>query len=371
MKHPKLNLTLGSGLALLVVLCGCSSPKGPTFDARAKGAGAAALEGTTVTNELDAGLFQSGTEFFKLGPGDVIDVEVLGNAVTRATLTVGPDGKIYFYVLHGVDVWGLTLAEAKKLLQMELSKYVTGAQVSVTLRSVGSKSVWVLGRVSKPGVYPMSGPLTLLEGVALAGGTAGDEADLRHSFVQRGGQFLPVDFQKLLAEGDMSQNIYLQPDDFIYMPSTLFHEVFVLGAVKFPRTVPYTERITLLSAVANANGPVPGAYLSHVAVVRGSLSQPKVAIVNYRNIISGKEPDVRLDPHDIVYIPFQPFNGLKAYAKVILGTFVNTVAANEGANFVSSNGEKVGISVGPGGSSSGGGSATGTSTGGSGSSGNK
>jgi polysaccharide export outer membrane protein len=188
---------------------------------------------------------------------------------------------------------------------------------------------------------------------------------LRHSFVQRGGQFLPVDFQKLLAEGDMSQNIYLQPDDFIYLPSTLFHEVFVLGNVRFPRTVPYTDRITLMSAIANANGPAPGAYLSHVAVVRGSLSQPKVAVVDYGDIISGKQPDIRLEPHDIVYVPFRPFNGLRAYAGVILSTFVNTVAANEGANFVSDNSDTVGITVGPGGSSSGGGSPTSTSTGGS------
>ena len=70
----------------------------------------------------------------------------------------------------------------------------------------------------------------------------------------RQGQFLPVDFYRLLREGDTSQNIYLQPDDFVYVPSALAQEVYVLGAVAIPRAVPYTERMTLVSAMAAAGG---------------------------------------------------------------------------------------------------------------------
>jgi polysaccharide biosynthesis/export protein len=210
--------------------------------------------------------------------------------------------------------------------------------------------------VNRPGIYPITGPMTLLEAISLAGGaarsgTAGsteEQADWRHSFVERNGQFLAVDFQKLLQEGDMSQNIYLQPDDFLYLPSTLFHEVFVLGAVRAPRTVPYSERLTIVSAIMAAYGTTEGAYLSHVAVVRGSLSEPKVAVIDYKAIITGKEPDIHLEPHDIVYVPTQPFAGLKSYAKIILSTFVNTVAANEGANAVVQNPNKVGIAITPG-----------------------
>ena len=159
----------------------------------------------------------------------------------------------------------------------------------------------------------------------------------------RQGQFLPVDFYRLLREGDTSQNIYLQPDDFVYVPSALAQQVYVLGAVAFPRTVPYTEGMTLVSAMANAAGATtvdwftPGtygvvadAYLSHVAIVRGSLSEPQMAVVDYGAIIKGRARDVLLEPGDIVYVPNSPFSTLKRYLNTIVNTFITTVAANEG-----------------------------------------
>jgi protein involved in polysaccharide export with SLBB domain len=355
MKTLKLIPSILCGAATLMLLAGCSSPKS-TFDPRAK-FGPTTFEEVSLANESGRAWMERGETLFTVGPGDALEVEIIGSPDTRTTVQVGPDGKIYFHILPGMDVWGLTLEQTKDLLQRELGKYITGAQMSVSLRAVGSKSIWLLGRVNRPGIYQMSGPTTLLEAISMAGGPSRitqsgnveDQADLRHSFVQRQGQYVPVDFRKLLIQGDMTQNIYLQPDDFIYMPSSLFHEVFVLGAVRAPRTVPYSERLTLLSAISTAAGPVPGAYLSQVAIVRGSLTTPKVAIVDYRDILKGRESDIRLEPHDIVFVPFEPFSGLKAYARSIVYTVVNTIAANEGINMVSDTADNVGVSVGTGG----------------------
>src|SRR5207248_928474 len=85
-------------------------------------------------------------------------------------------------------------------------------------------------------------------------GSPEDAADLRRSFVIRSGQFLPVDFYRLLKEGDMSQNIYLQPDDFVYLPSAAAREVYVLGGVTQPRAIPVSDRLTLAGAIAGAGG---------------------------------------------------------------------------------------------------------------------
>lgn len=161
-----------------------------------------------------------------------------------------------------------------------------------------------------------------------------DLADLRHSFVMRQGQFLPVDFTCLLHEGDTLQNIYLQPDDFVYIPSASAQQVYVLGAVKFPRSVPYTDKMTLVSALASAASAatvdwfVPGnygvtadAYLSHVAVVRGSLSSPQLSVVDYGAIIKGKAPDVLLELGDIVFIPNAPLQHIEAVPQHYPGHF--------------------------------------------------
>jgi polysaccharide export outer membrane protein len=342
-----------SGL-LLALLVGCKSTK-PSFESRDPFAAAATnLETVTLTNQQNPELLRPSENLFTLGPGDAVEIEVAGAPTSRAITLVGPDGKVYYYLLPGLDVWGLTLKQTRDLLEKELGTYLTQPQVTVTLRAVGSKHVWLLGRLNKPGIYPLAGPMTLLESIAAAGGTsrslsqvASEElADLRHSFVVRQGQFIPVDFQRLLHEGDTSQNIYLQPDDFVYVPSVLSQEVYVLGAVKAPRAVPYTERLTLVSAIANGNGTEryewvsaggsdPGpfakdAYLSHVAIVRGSLSTPQIAVVDYNAIVKGRARDVRLEPGDIVYIPNSPYTTLKRYFNIILNTFVTTVAANEG-----------------------------------------
>jgi protein involved in polysaccharide export with SLBB domain len=136
----------------------------------------------------------------------------------------------------------------------------------------------------------------------------------------------------------------LQPDDFVYIRSALEQEVYVLGAVKAPRAIQYIEDMTLVSAMAAGSGPekyyllenqdngpmTKDAYLSHIAIVRGSLAQPQVAIVDYGAIIKGKAMDVRLEPGDIVYVPNSPYTTFKRYFNMVLNTFVTTVAANEG-----------------------------------------
>ena len=203
----KIILFSSAGL-LLAALAGCASSgakfseQGPFADETASGTS------VTVTNQLNPELLRPSNAPFRLGPGDRVEIELLGAPESRTPTTVGPDGKIYFYLLPGLEVWGLTLAETHELLQKELEKYLDKPQVTVTLREVASKHVWLLGRLNRPGIYPMPAPMSLLEAIALAGGgfSAGnqvslqDVADLRHSFVMRRGQPVPVDFHRLLRD---------------------------------------------------------------------------------------------------------------------------------------------------------------------------
>jgi len=341
----------------LAMIAGCHHPHPERrFDPHAQVPAVTQLETVALTNRINPEWLRPPAEPFRLGPGDRLEIELIGDVTTRTLASVGPDGKIYFYLLPGVDVWGLTLTEAKARLEQELGKLVRDPpQLSLTLRGVESRRVWVLGRLNAPGIYPMTGAMTLLEAISLAGGTvslSGNQAsgfaytseelaDLRRSFVIRKGQLLPVDFHRLLKQGDLSQNIYLEPDDFIYFPAAAAREVYVMGAVLQPRTVPYSEDLTLVGALAHAQGAVPSiqgsisyASLGHVAVVRGSLSEPQVAIVDYKAIMTGKARDVALQPQDIVYVPYSPYRYLYKYVDIILQTFVSSVAINEGARAV-------------------------------------
>lgn len=336
-------------LAGLLALTGCYNP-GPRFNPHLPSPTRAMdMAAVPLTNQVDPAWLKPPADFFTLGPGDKIELELLGDPATKTLAVVGPDGKIYFNLIAGLDVWGLTLAETKAKIEKGLAEFIRDkVTVTVTLRDVESKRIWLLGRVQSPGVYNMTSPMTVLEAIAMAGGTyslagtrdsgggvTGEElADLRRSFVIRRGQMLPVDFDRLLRQGDISQNIYLQSDDFIYFPSAVTRTVYVLGAVASPRAVPYSENMSVLTAIANASGTIPDAYLRHVAVLRGSLSEPRVAIVDYKEIATGQAPDIPLEPQDIVYVPFSPYRYLKRYVELIANTFVSTVAINEGARAV-------------------------------------
>lgn len=340
----------------IAFLAGCVTepplvPPGPAF---------AIVTPTPVTPESSQNLFDETLlkrpdTPFTLGPGDKLDIELLGDPATRSTTTVGPDGKIYFYLLPGLDVWGLTLPQARDQIARELQKYMRESPaVAISLRSVESKRIWLLGRVTNPGVYPISGPTTLLEAIAQAGGpastasfasaataargssrsVASEAADLKRGFIIRKGKMLPVDFNRLLRDGDLYQNIYLQPDDFVYLPSAGSQNVHVLGAVAAPRTVAVDGQLSLVQTIAEAGGTAKNAYVSHVAIVRGSLTSPRIAIVDYGAIVHGRAPDVLLEAQDIVYVPYTPYRTLARYADVILETFARTVGVNEGARAV-------------------------------------
>lgn len=156
---------------------------------------------------------------------------------------------------------------------------------------------------------------------------------------------LAVDFRKLLREGDLSQNIYLQPDDFIFLPATRTAEVHVLGAVARPQSQKMTGTLTVAQAVAMSGGTVADALVANVAILRGSLSSPQIAVVDLGGIVRGRRPDIRLDPGDIVYVPFVPYGTLNRYVNLILDTFARTIGVNAGAHAAGGNVSPVSVNV--------------------------
>jgi polysaccharide export outer membrane protein len=354
MKKTTGILILGTLLAMLMSGCFISK-RGPKFDALGYRKASIVTNFTAVetTNKVQAEWLQPSTNLSRLGPGDKLEIEIIGDAASRNLVTVMPDGKIYYNLLPGIDVWGLTVGEATALLEKALTQYLTAPKVAMQLRSVESNRVWVLGRVANAGVYPMATPITLLDAISMAGGamsstasgTTEDLADLEHSFVVRNGQRLPVNFDKLLRNGEMSQNIYLEPDDLIYLPSALSRDLYVLGAVHAPKSVAMQQG-TLVAAIADAGGPIKGAQLSQVAIVRGSLDNPRIAIVDYSQIVVGKAPDVMLQPHDIIYVPFSPYRYITKYLDLILVTFAQVVGINEGSRAAEPTAGAAGVNIG-------------------------
>ena len=359
-------------LTLSLVVAGCRT-RGPKFDPRADTAPAAAegdFSAGLLTNQITPAMLTASTDPFRLGPGDVMEIETIGEAKSAVVVTVGPDGKIYYNLLPALSVWGLSLPETRALLQREMAKYTRATpELVINLRGVASKRVWVLGEVGSPGVYSLATPTTLLDALAASGSSQGPEstgggdrsgrggrdgrggpgiddgtADYSRSFVLRNGKRLPVDFNRLLKGGDLSQNIFLEPDDFIFVRPMELANVYLLGAVG-SQMFPYRRDLTVSDLLITAGGTVKYAQNGRVVIVRGGLTDPKIAMVDYHAIVTGKEVNVRLQPGDIVYVPYTPFRRLAQMAEEIVDQFVRTIAVNEATFIVTDRDNPVSISA--------------------------
>lgn len=289
---------------------------------------------------------------YELGPGDELNFALYGKpALAKLSVPVAPDGTISFLQARQVNVRGKTIDEVRDQIREMLSAYHRDPLVIVTPAKLQNKSYTVLGEVIKNGCYPLNRPTTLLEALALAGGfTVGsfgedssELADLRRSFVVRGGQKLGVDMEALYLRGDFSQNILLQPNDYIHIASLIRNQIFVLGKVLRPGVYPIRNGMTALGAVAAAGGFEKTAWRNRVLVVRGRLCQPECHVVELNRTMHGKEADMVIEPGDLVFVSLRPW----AYPAQVLDSALMAYIDGTVAGLLAEDDGGVGFSVGP------------------------
>jgi protein involved in polysaccharide export with SLBB domain len=251
-----------------------------------------------------------------LGPGDMLNFSLYDQPETaRKDLIIGPDGRITFLQAEDILATGLTIDELRARFDMELAKYYRNPRTIISPGAYRSKKYYILGAVTSKGVYSLDRPTTMIEAIARAGGLETglfeqnpvDLADLSHSFVVRGGKRLEVDFEKLFQQGDLSQNMAIEPDDYVYFPSANANQIYVVGAVVGPGILPYTPNASVVTAITARGGFGDKAYQSKVLVIRGSLNAPETFVVNTKAILAAESPDFKLKPKDIVFVARRPW----------------------------------------------------------------
>jgi protein involved in polysaccharide export with SLBB domain len=274
---------------------------------------------------------------YELGPGDVINFSLFGRPeLDRPGFRIAPDGTVSYLQAQNIKVAGLTLDEARLAIEKGLASNFRSPRVIITPQEVGSKRFTILGKVVNKGVVTLERPITLVEAIANAGGietglfeqNTVELADLERSFVSRNGQRLPVDFRRLLHDGDMTRNIEIEPNDFIYVASTISNDYYVLGAVMNPGVQGLTPDATVVAAISRRGGLNERAWPDRVLVVRGSFDKPQTFIVNVKNILAAKEKDFKLEPKDIVFIADRPWAVAEDILKLALSAFVTSATSN-------------------------------------------
>jgi protein-tyrosine phosphatase len=183
------------------------------------------------------------------------------------------------------------------------------------------KEVSVLGEVGKPGQLMLRRRTTLLGALAAAGGVNRQTAVLDMAYLARRGRILPVNFKRLVDEGDLNQNILVEDKDIISIPSSKQAIVYVLGEVKNPKVVHFTDTMDVLEAIDEAGDFLLSANRSQVVVVRGGLHSPKVYAVDALQMMRGETGErFVLNRNDIVYVPRSPIGDWNAFVTQVLPT---------------------------------------------------
>src|SRR5437773_2958149 len=157
-------------IACVLIACRSTRPA-PGTGAAPQKLGTNAFESVSPLAPIQKEWLSPSQDFFRVGPGDILEIEIIGGKEAPVAVQIGPDGKIYYSLLPGLFVWGLSLAEGRELIEQNMAKLLRERpEMGLTLKTVGSRRIWILGNVATPGVYTLATPVTLLEAIAAAGG---------------------------------------------------------------------------------------------------------------------------------------------------------------------------------------------------------
>lgn len=158
-----------------------------------------------------------------LGPGDVFEAKVFGETDLSGLYRVASDGTISFHLIGKVAVDGLTASQVGDAIAQKLAHFIKQPDVSIFVKELNSKKVYVFGQVQRPGTFPYEDGMNIIQAVTLAGGF--DKlANKNTAFVTRKTdgreQRLEVSIQDI-REGK-APNFRLEPGDIVFVAETLF-----------------------------------------------------------------------------------------------------------------------------------------------------
>ena len=286
----------------------------------------AALAGQSAASSLD----------YQIGPEDLIEItlfnipEAFGaerHLTPRiTTLRVSQKGQISLPLLGQLNVTGLTVLTLEQNLRSAYDKYIHNPQVGVLVKEFRQR-VSIIGAVQKPGVFELTGPKTVIDLLAMAGGINDKAGSQVHIYRQgaNGRETHVIDLAILAnstgfinADNAAMVNMPVQAGDMINIPEAGMF--FVDGAVRKPGSYPLGRRYSLSQAIATAGGVDVELNSNAVSILRRQgPGEVHTIAVDLSDVMSGTAPDPQLQPDDVIVVPTST---AKFFVKRFIGTIV-------------------------------------------------
>ncbi len=269
------------------------------------------------------------SEDYRVGAGDLLDIQVVGHSDQNQSLRVALSGDVSFPGIGLVSVAEKTVFELEDMFSdmFRQKGLLNDAQVLVSVAEFQAKPIYVSGAVVNPGEFIMSQALTVADAILLAGGLRANASDhaMLHRRVSPEGDALPVaaitenpevakpgiEIVKVdirpAKEGRFSElAIPLKRGDALIVTTQPMHAFYVVGEVNEPKNyfIPPGRTMTVSQAISQAQGPSPYAKLSAGMLIRHDATGKRQEIlVNYAAILQGEQADMPIQENDIIYIP--------------------------------------------------------------------
>jgi len=291
------------------------------------------------TNTAPVVMTSSAEDRYRIGPGDVLDIRILNRPnLSREAVRVEGNGMIRMPLIDTeIQAACKTEGELAKEIADRYTKFYRKPQVDVFIKEYHSKPVAIIGAVNEQSRFELQRRIRLLELLTYAKGIspkAGQTINIVHSppalicqkeEPETGDAAAAFSSYKLseTLEGRPRANPYIEPGDIITIPDA--NQIYVVGNVFTPLTIPLKEPITLSRAVAMAGGVKQDSQKDKVRIVRQDpgTATSKEIVVDLTAIEKKRASDIALMPNDIIDVPT---SGTKSFLRTLLGTVAPSVA---------------------------------------------
>jgi polysaccharide biosynthesis/export protein len=266
---------------------------------------------------------------YMVGVGDILDIRVANEDDVSGQYQVNQNGQVVLPLLSSpIPAAGSTTFDLSYRIAEALKKQQILREPSVTVFIIRgmNHNVTILGSVARPGVYQIEKPTTLLDLLSLAGGIQGNfgstltvaraldpeshpgTAATKLPSSER--KLISVNLGELMSGKNPALNLQVHAGDVVTVPTAPV--IYVVGSVTKPGayTVENSQSgMTILQALAMAQGTLPVASLNHAVIVRQSSSQAKRQDIpiNLKNVMRGKDKDQVLQANDVLFVPESGF----------------------------------------------------------------
>lgn len=237
---------------------------------------------------------------YVVGPGDTLEVQLIGNTKGRYALVVGRDGRVNFPELGPIAVSGRRFDDVRSMIEDRVSQQMIGTQASVGIGELRSIRVFVLGDAETPGSYTVSGLSTITNALFVSGGVK-KIGSLRNIELKRNGVTVTrLDLYDLLLKGDTRADARLLPGDVIFVPP-VGATVSLSGEIRRPAIYELKSETTARELVALGGGLLPEADEGLATLERVNGRRQRVTMDV--DLSSAAGAAVKLQGGDILRIP--------------------------------------------------------------------